>query len=75
MADRVRRRFTVGLVDEFQDTDPVQWTIFSTVFADATGADGRCLVLVGDPKQAIYGFRGADITTYVAARGDEAAGR
>ncbi len=54
-------RFPVALIDEFQDTDPVQWQIFDTLFADST------LVLVGDPKQAIYAFRGADVHTYVEA--------
>ncbi|MGI9017526.1 MAG: UvrD-helicase domain-containing protein [Euzebya sp.] len=64
--------FRVGLVDEFQDTDPVQWQIFSRLFPDVTGQDGRCLVLVGDPKQAIYSFRGADVNAYVLARGQQA---
>ena len=60
----LRGRYQVALIDEFQDTDPVQWEIFRTLFpADDDGA----LVLVGDPKQAIYGFRGADVSTYVAA--------
>lgn len=54
-------RFPVALIDEFQDTDPIQWQIFSMLFADST------LVLVGDPKQAIYAFRGADVHTYVDA--------
>ena len=58
-------RFPIALIDEFQDTDPVQWQIFSTLFADST------LVLVGDPKQAIYAFRGADVHTYVEATSGE----
>jgi exodeoxyribonuclease V beta subunit len=62
----------VALVDEFQDTDPVQWRILSALFPDPTGTDGRSLVLVGDPKQAIYAFRGADVDAYVDARGDRA---
>lgn len=70
VAELVGKRFRVGLVDEFQDTDPVQWRILTSLFADPGGADGRSLVLVGDPKQAIYAFRGADISTYLAARGD-----
>ncbi|MFO1538765.1 MAG: UvrD-helicase domain-containing protein [Actinomycetota bacterium] len=61
----VRARFRVGMVDEFQDTDRTQWQIFSQVF---TGPEHR-LVLVGDPKQAIYAFRGADVHTYLAAVG------
>jgi exodeoxyribonuclease V beta subunit len=61
---RMRRRFSIVLVDEFQDTDPVQWRIVRTAFhGHAT------LVLVGDPKQAIYGFRGADVHAYLEARG------
>ncbi|MGM0819156.1 MAG: UvrD-helicase domain-containing protein, partial [Actinomycetota bacterium] len=59
----IRQRYAVALIDESQDTDPVQWRIFSTVFADAP------LVLIGDPKQAIYGFRGADLGTYLGAAG------
>lgn len=57
------RRYDAVLVDEFQDTDWAQWTIFSSTFAI------KPLVLVGDPKQSIYGFRGADITAYRDARG------
>ena len=50
------------LIDEFQDTDPVQWQVFQRAFADST-----TMVLIGDPKQAIYAFRGGDIVTYLAA--------
>lgn len=56
----VRARFSMALIDEFQDTDPVQWRIFDRLF----GADAR-LQLIGDPKQAIYAFRGADVGTYL----------
>ncbi len=63
----LRRRYRVALVDEFQDTDPVQWALFSTLFG-APGT-GTTLVLVADPKQAIYGFRGADVHTYLRAAG------
>ncbi|WP_240757334.1 UvrD-helicase domain-containing protein [Nakamurella flava] len=59
---RMRRRWSTVLVDEFQDTDPVQWEILSQAFADVA-----TLVLVGDPKQAIYAFRGGDIHTYLRA--------
>src|SRR2546430_490344 len=52
----LRARYRYAIVDEFQDTDRVQWSIFRKVF---TGAGKQRLVLVGDPKQAIYGFRGA----------------
>ena len=66
--DALRSRFKVVLIDEFQDTDPVQWEIFSRLF-DRGGA-GTALVMVGDPKQAIYGFRGADVQTYLRAVGE-----
>ncbi len=59
---RLRRRCQVVLVDEFQDTDPVQWEILERAFAGAVP-----LVLIGDPKQAIYSFRGADVTAYTQA--------
>ena len=49
------------LVDEFQDTDPVQWDIMRRAFGDG----GVTLVLIGDPKQAIYAFRGADVYAYL----------
>ncbi len=64
-AERVRARYAVVLVDEFQDTDPVQWEILRTAFHGH-----RTLVLIGDPKQAIYAFRGGDVVTYLAARAD-----
>ncbi|MGO9962147.1 MAG: UvrD-helicase domain-containing protein [Acidimicrobiales bacterium] len=61
----VHRRFRIALIDEFQDTDPVQWAIFSRLFGNP--GDGTALVLVADPKQAIYSFRGADVHTYLEA--------
>ncbi|WP_171905331.1 UvrD-helicase domain-containing protein, partial [Cellulosimicrobium cellulans] len=61
-AERVRSRFRVVMVDEFQDTDPEQWQILRTAFHGH-----RTLVLIGDPKQAIYAFRGADVVTYLQA--------
>jgi exodeoxyribonuclease V beta subunit len=63
VAARLRRRFEVVLVDEFQDTDPVQWRIMRRAF----GAGDGTLVLIGDPKQAIYAFRGADVYAYIEA--------
>ncbi|MDQ1516524.1 MAG: exodeoxyribonuclease beta subunit [Actinomycetota bacterium] len=60
---RLRNRYRVALVDEFQDTDPVQWDILNLAFGDS----GATLVLIGDPKQAIYAFRGADVYAYLAA--------
>ncbi len=59
---RMRTRWKVVLVDEFQDTDPVQWEVLERAFAGHA-----TLVLIGDPKQAIYAFRGGDVTTYLAA--------
>jgi exodeoxyribonuclease V beta subunit len=61
--DRMRRRWQIVLVDEFQDTDPVQWAVLDRAFRGHS-----TLVLIGDPKQAIYAFRGGDIFTYLQAR-------
>ncbi len=61
--DRLRARYDVVLVDEFQDTDPIQWQILSRAFA----TEGVTLVLVADPKQAIYAFRGAEVYAYLEA--------
>jgi exodeoxyribonuclease V beta subunit len=58
----LRSRFRLAIVDEAQDTDRQQWKFFERLFPDG---DGRALVSVGDPKQAIYGFRGADVRAYV----------
>jgi exodeoxyribonuclease V beta subunit len=59
-------RYQAVLIDEFQDTDPIQYAIFKRVF----GRENHALFLIGDPKQAIYGFRGADIFTYKEAAED-----
>jgi exodeoxyribonuclease V beta subunit len=61
LARRIRARFRVALIDEFQDTDPTQFPIFSTAFA------GCPLFLIGDPKQSIYSFRNADVHAYLRA--------
>jgi len=66
LADKLRAQYHVALVDEFQDTDARQWDIFKTVFAD--NENEAALFLIGDPKQAIYGFRGGDIDTYLQAK-------
>ncbi len=58
----IRRRYRVALIDEFQDTDPLQWRILRDLFA--TSKD-HLLVMVGDPKQSIYRFRGGDLRTYM----------
>ena len=69
LIQRLRKRYKVAFVDEFQDTDPVQWRIFKRLFLDAdTPAPCNLLFLVGDPKQAIYAFRGADVYAYLEAR-------
>ncbi len=59
----IREKYQAALIDEFQDTDPIQYAIFKRIF----DIKGRILFLIGDPKQAIYGFRGADIFAYMAA--------
>lgn len=83
LADLIRKQFPVAMIDEFQDTDPLQYRIFDAVYhvagvpveatADKTSealseAAVHALILIGDPKQAIYAFRGADIHTYLLAR-------
>jgi exodeoxyribonuclease V beta subunit len=64
LARSLRERFPAALIDEFQDTDPVQFGIFQAVY----GTRDAPLFLVGDPKQAIYAFRHADLHTYLKAR-------
>jgi len=59
------KRYKVAMIDEFQDTDSIQWEIFSSIYNDP---ERSRLFLIGDPKQAIYGFRGADIFTYLKAK-------
>ncbi len=65
LAATLRERYRVTLIDEFQDTDELQWKIFKQVFVDAS--DGNVVYVIGDPKQAIYGFRGADVYAYLEA--------
>ncbi|MGB9012318.1 MAG: UvrD-helicase domain-containing protein, partial [Aeromicrobium sp.] len=60
---RMRARWSVVLVDEFQDTNPVQWEVLARAFGDGS----TTMVLIGDHKQAIYAFRGGDIDSYLAA--------
>ncbi len=69
----LRAEFDYAIIDEFQDTDPIQWAIFESVFYKS-GSDNPCY-LIGDPKQAIYGFRGADVRTYRRVRDSVAADR
>ncbi len=65
LAEQIRHRFRAALIDEFQDTDPVQYEIFRRVFKHRD----TLLILIGDPKQAIYSFRSADLFTYMEAAG------
>jgi exodeoxyribonuclease V beta subunit len=65
LAEAVRQRYHAALIDEFQDTDPLQYAIFRRIYADGEAP----LLFVGDPKQAIYSFRGADVFAYLDARG------
>lgn len=68
LAAIIRQQFPVALIDEFQDTDPVQYDIFDRVYRLEENDAHTGLFLIGDPKQAIYSFRGADIHTYLKAR-------
>ena len=68
LASKLRSRFPAALIDEFQDTDPVQYSIFQNIWGPTEGS----FFLIGDPKQAIYGFRGADVFAYLQARRDSA---
>ncbi|WP_306524167.1 exodeoxyribonuclease V subunit beta [Rheinheimera sp.] len=68
LAARVRAQFPLALIDEFQDTDPVQYQIFQQIYQPAQNRQDSVLLLIGDPKQAIYAFRGADIYTYLQAK-------
>ncbi|AAQ00137.1 MULTISPECIES: UvrD-helicase domain-containing protein [Prochlorococcus] len=65
LLERLREKYKVVLVDEFQDTDPVQWRIINQAFSKSKE---HFLLMVGDPKQSIYKFRGGDLTTYLIAR-------
>nr|MBP6533876.1 UvrD-helicase domain-containing protein [Arenimonas sp.] len=65
LAEGILEAFPVALVDEFQDTDERQWAIFEQVYRKHTDSS---MILIGDPKQAIYGFRGGDVHTYLKAR-------
>lgn len=67
LAAAIRQRFPVAMIDEFQDTDPQQYRIFRRIWRQQPDT---ALLLIGDPKQAIYAFRGADIFTYMKARGE-----
>ncbi|WP_282344611.1 exodeoxyribonuclease V subunit beta [Pseudomonas sp. PS02288] len=72
LAATLRSQYPLALIDEFQDTDPVQYRIFDRLYpvvpGESRSSPGGDLCFVGDPKQAIYAFRGADLATYLSAR-------
>ncbi|GIU01878.1 exodeoxyribonuclease V subunit beta [Shewanella algidipiscicola] len=70
LAHSIAQRFPIALIDEFQDTDPLQYQIFSHIYQQGENLahPAQSLLMIGDPKQAIYAFRGADIHTYIDAR-------
>ena len=63
----LQKDYKACLIDESQDTDAAQWEIFDTLFGPKAATDEHFLLMVGDPKQSIYGFRGADVRTYCSA--------
>jgi len=70
LATAIRQQYPVALVDEFQDTDPWQYGTLNRIYAPDLCTEANALVMIGDPKQAIYSFRGADLGTYLQARQD-----
>ena len=67
LAAQLREKYPIAMVDEFQDTDPNQYDIFRSVYG---GHSSAALFMIGDPKQSIYSFRGADVYSYLKARND-----
>ncbi|PRD64074.1 exodeoxyribonuclease V subunit beta [Malikia granosa] len=68
LRERILMQYPVALIDEFQDTSPLQYDIFDQIYRSHENSRERALLLIGDPKQSIYGFRGADIYSYLRAR-------
>ena len=68
LRERVLAQYPVALIDEFQDTSPLQYRLFEQVYRTEANDPNSALLLIGDPKQSIYGFRGADIYSYLRAR-------
>jgi ATP-dependent exoDNAse (exonuclease V) beta subunit (contains helicase and exonuclease domains) len=66
--DALRKRLRYGIIDEFQDTSILQWQIFNRIFLEASEGNGPRLFIVGDPKQSIYSFQGADVQSYLDAK-------
>ena len=67
LCDDLYKKYPAALIDEFQDTDPIQYDIFSAIYRKQMNPS---MFFVGDPKQAIYSFRGGDIHTYLQAKAD-----
>ncbi len=72
LAQRLRAQYPVALIDEFQDTSALQYAVFDRIYRFAAADADGAVLLIGDPKQSIYAFRGADIDSYIAARRDTA---
>ncbi|MDP4535864.1 exodeoxyribonuclease V subunit beta [Alkalimonas collagenimarina] len=70
LASSIKTAYPVAMIDEFQDTDPLQYRIFNRIYQIAGNPADSAVILIGDPKQAIYSFRGADIYTYLQAKAD-----
>lgn len=73
LAQAIRQQYPYALIDEFQDTDAIQYGIFNLVYPQANNSPeelNSALIMIGDPKQAIYSFRGADIHTYIQAKNE-----
>lgn len=68
LKNRIRELYPVAFIDEFQDTDENQWKLFSSIYDEQSKVDGCNIYIIGDPKQAIYRFRNADIYTYFNAK-------
>jgi exodeoxyribonuclease V beta subunit len=68
LRERILGQYPVVLIDEFQDTSPLQYQIFDRIYCTQNNDTNSALILIGDPKQSIYGFRGADIYSYLQAR-------
>lgn len=68
LRQRLRQQYPVALLDEFQDTSPLQYRLFEHIYQPEQPTPDCALLLIGDPKQSIYGFRGADIYSYLKAR-------
>ncbi len=68
MRSGILAQYPVALIDEFQDTSPLQYRLFDRVYRTADNDPASALLLIGDPKQSIYGFRGADVHSYLRAR-------